>query len=93
MTVSLEFLLRLADREQSAPVCAEDFAAHGPLLRACQSLGFLASDPVAPDVAACPVCAEGEPRELAGRLRCSRCRSLLAPATQCAWRFATPPPS
>jgi len=88
MSASVEFLLRLVDQEQPSPVCSEDLGGvHGGILRACQALGFLATEPSVHDVPACPFCGEGTPYRLGGMLRCNRCRSRLEPDSQRSWRF------
>lgn len=88
MPASLEFLLRLLDQQTAPRVCAPDlFGVHAGLLRACQSAGFLATEPDALDVPACTVCGEGVPYRVFGVLRCNRCRSRLQPESQLSWRL------
>jgi hypothetical protein len=90
MPASIDFLLRLLDQQTAPRVCTPDIGGvHAPLLRACQSAGFLATEPDTLDVPACTVCGEGVPYRVFGVLRCNRCRSRLEPESQLCWRLDT----
>jgi hypothetical protein len=85
---SLEFILGLLDRSDSAFVSADDFEGeNGLALRTWQRLGFLARDGERHPVPSCPHCLEGVPLLLGGWYHCGSCSSIVDPRHLLRWRF------
>lgn len=84
----LEFLLGILEERYPACVAQEDFdGPHGGLLHLCQSMGFLANEPVRHPVPSCPFCDDGVPFRLGDSYLCNGCGSTVDPRHMLLWQF------